>query len=198
MAPFWTDLWTFTKAVFRHWRAGVTGGAIAVGSLFAATYYPIPRSVITAALVGYVLVAAFYAWREEHRNAKERTDARHRAVVACFERCIAITGRENTQPFNALVRANAHELETSDEVSGVCVMMQAYGHGDPFTDIDPSLVSLDERLAFVRFFRYSSEHSRADEIAYLDAALEWAKRFHKAVPSEARLKVLMRKILPWG
>ena len=197
MAALRTDLLAFFRSVFRHWRAGVTGGVIAVAVLIATTYYRVPKAVITAALVGYVVVAAFYAWREEHKLAEERQDARHRAVIACFQRCVDIMATDNVMPFTALLRADAHLLETSDEVTGVCIFMETYNHGDPFTHID-QVISFDQRLAFLKFVRWSPNFDRNNEVFYLDAAQEWAERFNVPVSKETRLKLIMRKYLPFG
>jgi hypothetical protein len=175
----------------------VTGGIIAVGALFAATYYPVPKSLITVALCGYVIVAVFYAWREEHEKAREREAARHQAMLACFERCIEIMAKQNVMPFNALLRADAHMLQTSDEVTGVCVFMEAYTHGNPFEHIN-RIIPYEKRLAFLKFVRWSSQYDINNEVAYLDAAQDWANRFGVAVSKKDRLKLLMRKILPWG
>jgi hypothetical protein len=191
------DLLAFTKAVFRHWIAGMTGGILAAGLSITGIFHPLPKNIITAALIGYVIVAAFYAWREEHKKAQDREDARHRAMIACFQRSVDIIEKENRMPFNALVSANAYELETANEVMGVCVLMETYGHGDPFTEID-KVISDDKRLAFLKFFRWSPQYDRNNEIAYLEAALDWANRFGVEIASETRLKLLIRKILPWG
>src|SRR5262245_53687358 len=66
-----SDLFTYLRAVGRHWMVGVTGGAIAVG-LMLTIFYPLPKNIIGAALVGYVLVAGFYAWRDQYRATLDR------------------------------------------------------------------------------------------------------------------------------
>lgn len=190
------DLWDFARAVFRHWIAGVTGGILAAALSLTGIFHPLPKNIIVAALIGYVIVAAFYAWREEHKKAQDRADARHKAVVACFQRCADTMEKENRMPFNALLRADAHELETSDEVTGVCILMQAYDRGDPFTDID-KVVNLDQRLAFVNFVRWSPKYDIDDNIGYLHAAQDWAKQYGVDLPADTRLKLLFRKYLPW-
>ena len=176
MTVLWADLWTFVKGVGRHWIAGVTGGILAVALFLAATFHPLPQNIIVAALIGYVIVSAFYAWREEHHMAQKRADARHAAVMECFQRCGDIIAKENRLPFNALVCARAHELETADELMEVCALLIAYEHGDPFAEIE-KVVPTDKRLAFVKFVRWSPKYNVSDEIAYLDAAQEWAARF---------------------
>ena len=174
MTVFWADLWRFVKGVGRHWIAGVTGGILAVALFLAATFHPLPKNIIVAALIGYVVVSAFYAWREEHHMAQKRGDARHAAVMECFQRCGDIIAKENRLPFNALVCAHAHELETANELMEVCALLIAYEYGDPFAEIE-KVVPTDQRLAFVEFVRWSPKYNVSDEVAYLDAAQDWPR-----------------------
>jgi len=64
------DLWLFLRSVLHHWRAGVTGGVIAVASLVSGVFHPMPRHIVAAALAGYFVLAAFYAWRDERRKSQ--------------------------------------------------------------------------------------------------------------------------------
>lgn len=63
------DIWEFSKAVVRHWIAGVTGGILAVAIMLSGTFHPVRQELIAAALVGYFAVATFMAWREQFHKA---------------------------------------------------------------------------------------------------------------------------------
>ena len=66
------NLWEFIKAVFRHWRAGTTGGILAVILLVSGAFHPLSKEVIAGALIGYVVFAAYYAWKEERGKRGEK------------------------------------------------------------------------------------------------------------------------------
>jgi hypothetical protein len=73
MRTFAADLYEFLKALGRKWRSGVTGGILAVVLSLTGVFSPLPKHVVAAALVGYVFIAAFYAWREQY-HAVARLD----------------------------------------------------------------------------------------------------------------------------
>jgi hypothetical protein len=68
-ARFMADLRTYLAALYRHWKVGVTGGSIAMLLMF---FDPLPELFIAAALLGYVVVAGFYAWRDQYQKARAR------------------------------------------------------------------------------------------------------------------------------
>ncbi len=70
-APFMADLLAYLAAVGRHWKSGTTGGSLAVVLMFASNFHPLPKTYVAAALLGYVLVAGFFAWREEYQQAHD-------------------------------------------------------------------------------------------------------------------------------
>ena len=67
------ELELYVRALWRHWRSGITGGAVtAILTAVAATGHPIYPSVGIAFVVGMVVVASFGAWREERRGSQPR------------------------------------------------------------------------------------------------------------------------------
>ncbi len=69
---FMAELVTYLTALGRHWKSGATGGIFAVAIMLSSTFYPLPKYVVAAALLGYVLVAGFFAWREQYQQALVR------------------------------------------------------------------------------------------------------------------------------
>jgi hypothetical protein len=65
------DLYEFLKALVRKWRFGLTGGILAVVLLLTGVFNPLPKHVVAAAVIGYVLVAAFFAWQEQYHAAAQ-------------------------------------------------------------------------------------------------------------------------------
>jgi hypothetical protein len=65
-------LLTYVRVVGRHWKAGATGGILAVALMLGSTFHPLPKQLIGRALLGYVLVAGFYAWREQYQETMAR------------------------------------------------------------------------------------------------------------------------------
>lgn len=60
----------FAKAVVQHWVAGITGGIVGVAVTLSATlFHPLPKHIVVAAIFGYLIFAAFYAWREQYQRA---------------------------------------------------------------------------------------------------------------------------------
>jgi hypothetical protein len=73
------DLYEFLKALGRKWKSGVTGGILAVVLSLTGIFSPLPKHVVAAAVIGYVIIAAFYAWREQYlANARLDTPLQKR------------------------------------------------------------------------------------------------------------------------
>jgi hypothetical protein len=69
LRAFGADLFQFVKALGHKWKSGVTGGILAVVLSLTGIFGRLPKHVIAAALIGYVIIAAFYAWREQYHAA---------------------------------------------------------------------------------------------------------------------------------
>lgn len=65
---FMSDLVAYLTTLGRHWKSGATGGILAVLIMISSTFYPLPKYVVAAALLGYVLIAGFFAWREQYQE----------------------------------------------------------------------------------------------------------------------------------
>src|ERR1041385_3872408 len=67
------DLELYVRVLWKHWRAGVTGGsATAVLTALAVTGHLIDPRVGFAFVVGMVVVASFDAWRAERQVSEPR------------------------------------------------------------------------------------------------------------------------------
>src|SRR5438105_4686702 len=63
--------------------------------MLSSTFYPLPKYVVGTALLGYVLVAGFFAWREQYQHAlvrpiekREHLDALAKTGNALRDRCL--------------------------------------------------------------------------------------------------------------
>lgn len=124
------DLWDFARAVLRHWIAGVTGGIIAAALSLAGIFHPLPKNIIAAVLIGYVLVAAFYAWREEHKKAKGKPRQEILTKITDEFHRVQIPGDPNYDWIGLLVK---HSSDFGDwrDLDWVCGKLSEQ-HSDPF------------------------------------------------------------------
>jgi hypothetical protein len=74
------DLLAFLEGLFRHWSTRLTTGFLAVILLlYGAIVGSLPpRVVVLPVLAAYFLLAAFFAWKEEHRKVQELTHKKNR------------------------------------------------------------------------------------------------------------------------
>jgi uncharacterized membrane protein len=198
MTELASDLLLFFRSILLRWVNLVGGAAIAFLLLWYSNFarqrgWPEvnPLWVLSVTL----LCAVFLAWRDEHRKAKAREDARHTAVTKCFEQAAAILKEsDHLTPFHALARANAHELASSEEVEGVRALLMAYGHGDPFEDFD-EYVPREKRLPFLKFVRHSPHLNPDEGTDYLKAAEEWRARFgYPELTVVSRVAMIFKKL----
>jgi hypothetical protein len=76
------DVWNYVLALLRRWRAWVTSSLIiaAFGWTPALFGVHVPAQLVGLALLLGVPVAGFYAWREEHRRARDVGSKQQAAV----------------------------------------------------------------------------------------------------------------------
>jgi hypothetical protein len=68
--PDMAEAYKFARSVLCHWLPGITGGIVGAVIAFSATFFqPLPKQIILAAISGYFVFAAFFAWREQYRRA---------------------------------------------------------------------------------------------------------------------------------
>ena len=181
-----SEAYAFCAHVKNHWKDIVGGSAVFLLLGTAASLgFDVPKTVTAVAvLFAAVALAAFLAWRDEHRENESLLADRRTATDECFDRAIAFMKGSNGGrwlPMNALYMARAHELPSNDQVNKVCSRLVESNHGKPFEGLDMRILPT-ERLDFLRWAHTASGVDLATGADYLRAAESWSELRGRKLP----------------
>jgi hypothetical protein len=114
-----------------------------------------------------------------------KKEERAKAVHACFERStMLLKHNPGLLAFHALSRAEGHGLESNNEVSEVCDLIQEAGYDHPFEGISPGYVPEKDWLPFLNYVRHAPNINPDQGKDYLDAADRWRQDHGYPLPPD--------------
>ena len=167
------DLWEYIKTVARHWVAGVTGGLLAVAMMLSGVFHPFPRNIVLGGLLGYVLLASYYAWKEERRKVYGKnarailtgiTDRVHHRQIYKHG---MLQADSRFDVIEGLINAS-DDFNNEGDVEWVCRALDSTSHSDPFVGFELNYgqdAFKGKRLKFLRDARISGHEIKTDSEA---------------------------------